>query len=166
MVFLSIIPPIYANIPFIYPRYCGICHWNDFIRGLQNNNYPTYKPHIWLKCPLLQKDANHFLLQKKGVPVKVVWPNPHPSYHSLCGLVMIKWWFCLLYRQYMPIYAKTSWKVNSWNPMEIPRLYLLVLGKCYDLGQESEPKWNHLVVNHDSSLQPVFTTKWLRKVIL
>ena len=102
MVFLSIIPPIYANIPFIYPRYCGICHWNNFIRGLQNNNYPTYKPHIWLKCPLLQKDANHFLLQKKGVPVKVVWPNPHPSYYSLCGLVMIKWWFCLLYRQYMP----------------------------------------------------------------
>ena len=56
--------------------------------------------------------------------------------------------------------------------MEIPRLQLLVLGKYYDLGPESEPKIesevsrNHLVANHDFSLQPVFTTKWLRKVIL
>ena len=32
------------------------------------------------------------------------------------------------------------WKVNSWNPMEIPRLYLLVLGKYYDLGPRKRTK--------------------------
>ena len=31
---------------------------------------------------------------------------------------------------------------------------------------ESEVSRNHLVANHDFSLQPVFTTKWVRKVIL
>ena len=56
-------------------------------------------------------------------------------------------------------------KVNSWNLMEIPRLYLLVLGKYYDLGPSSISP-THLVANRDFSLQPVFTTKWLRKVIL
>ena len=37
------------------------------------------------------------------------------------------------------------WKVNSWNPMEIPRLYLFVLGKYYDLGPRKGTKdleWN------------------------
>ena len=37
------------------------------------------------------------------------------------------------------------WKVNSWNPVKIPRLYLLVLGKYYDLGPRKGTKdlvWN------------------------
>ena len=28
----------------------------------------TFKPNIWLKCPLLQKGANHLLLQKEVFP--------------------------------------------------------------------------------------------------
>ena len=54
--------------------------------------------------------------------------------------------------------------------MEIPRLYLLVLGKCYDLGPESEPKIqseisrNHLVENHYFSLQPVFHYKMVTQM--
>ena len=43
---------------------------------------------------------------------------------------MITWSFGFLYRKY------AIWE----NTMEIPRLYLLVLGKYYDLGPESEPK--------------------------
>ena len=64
--------------------------------------------------------------------------------------------------------------------MEIPRMYLLVLGKYYDLGPRKGTKdleniirvkfheisSHHLVENHDFSLQTVFTTKWVHKVIL
>ena len=70
-----------------------LCHvpqilWNislkEFYARLSQYNYRTYKPHIWIKCPLRQKGSKHVLLQNE-VPIKVVWPNPHPSYHALCG---------------------------------------------------------------------------------
>ena len=46
--------------------------WNmalkQFYAMSSHYNYPTYKPNIWIKCPLLQKGANHLLLQNEVFP--------------------------------------------------------------------------------------------------
>ena len=66
------------------------------------------------------------------------------------GANPINWiWSCALRSFLLPQSSehrsKNLLKVNSWYPMEIPRLYLLVPGKCYDLGPGKWTKdleWN------------------------
>ena len=62
-----------SNFPMsFFEEVWGKKSWNMplkyFFTRSSHYNYPTYKPHIWLKCPLLQKGANHLLLQKEVFP--------------------------------------------------------------------------------------------------
>ena len=48
-------------------------------------NYPTSKKTYLDKISLDTKRGKPFVTTKGGIPIKIVWPNPHPSYHSMCG---------------------------------------------------------------------------------
>ena len=62
----------------LYRQYMSIYHLfiqdtmedaqNNFMRHLPIITIPPQKKHIWIKCPLLQKGANHLLLQKEVFP--------------------------------------------------------------------------------------------------
>ena len=58
---------------------------NNFMRHLLIIHYTTSKKPYLDKMSLATKRGKPFVTTKGGVPIKIVWPNPHPSYHSMCG---------------------------------------------------------------------------------
>ena len=118
--------------------------------------------NIWLgPSPFLALDSR--LLRGKMSSKKIEKTNNVKTLRRKNGTDLvskpINWiWSCVL-RSFLPphrsddcsskplrrAFVTPFWKVNSWSPMEIPRLYLLVLGNCYDLGPGKGTKdleWN------------------------
>ena len=58
---------------------------NNFMRHLPIITIPPQKKTYLDKMSLATKRGKPFVTTKGGVPIKIVWPNPHPSYHSMCG---------------------------------------------------------------------------------
>ena len=57
---------------------------NNFMRHLPIITIPPKKTYLD-KMSLATKRGKPFVTTQGGVPIKIVWPNPHPSCHSMCG---------------------------------------------------------------------------------
>ena len=58
---------------------------NNFIRHLPIIIILPQKKSYLDKMSLDTKRGKSFVTTKGGIPIKIVWPNPHPFYHSMCG---------------------------------------------------------------------------------
>jgi hypothetical protein len=58
---------------------------NNFIRHLLIIIILPQRKLYLDKMSLDTKRGKPFVITKGGIPIKIVWPNPHPFYHSMCG---------------------------------------------------------------------------------